>query len=325
MKFNCLNCGEEYVEEDAKYLDHNSDGWWCDYCEHLNYHAGVIRPQYKLFLESNGVESTTINKPLVKLKKQMSPLRYPGGKSKIADFVLDNLDQNQTKTFVSPYTGGGSVEFALLQAGVVESLVINDIDYALYCLYYCILNNHEELIDRIYNPTSFELFAKCKKLIVNEDFNHDKMDIAYAYLINNRMSFSGIFNAGRQGGKNGSESDMKSRWNPKSIEKRIREINKMRDKITLLNMDALKIIEEYSQNSNTTLYIDPPYVAKGSQLYQNYYEENQHRELMWLIDSLYSQLPAADILVFYDDHEIFEEIGLYSEEVRLSRRFSIAN
>ena len=325
MKFSCINCGEEYTSNDAKYLDHNENGWWCDHCDHINYHSGATRPQYKLFLESSGVESTSINKPSVKLKKQMSPLRYPGGKSKVADFILSKINENQTKTFVSPYTGGGSVEFALLESGIVDSLIINDIDYALYCLYYCILNNHERLIEKIYNPASVELFTRCKHMIVNKDFNHDMLDIAYSYLINNRMSFSGIFNAGRQGGKNGSEKDMKSRWNPKSIEKRIREINKMKDRITLLNMDALELIEEYAQHDNTTLYIDPPYVKKGHQLYQNYYEENQHRELMSLLDSLYSQLPAADILVFYDDHEIFKSIGLQPQEILISRRFSIAN
>jgi len=45
----------------------------------------------------------------------ISPLRYPGGKSKaikiIEDIIIDNFDLKNISTIISPFVGGGSFEF----------------------------------------------------------------------------------------------------------------------------------------------------------------------------------------------------------------------
>ena len=46
----------------------------------------------------------------------LSPLRYPGGKAKVVDFVQCLIKENALLdgTYVEPYVGGGSVALSLL-------------------------------------------------------------------------------------------------------------------------------------------------------------------------------------------------------------------
>lgn len=54
----------------------------------------------------------------------LSPLRYPGGKAKVADFVQCLIKENALLdgTYVEPYVGGGSVALSLLFDDSAESV-----------------------------------------------------------------------------------------------------------------------------------------------------------------------------------------------------------
>ena len=60
----------------------------------------------------------------------LSPLRYPGGKAKVADFVQCLIKENALLdgTYVEPYVGGGSVALSLLFNEYVRDIYINDKD-----------------------------------------------------------------------------------------------------------------------------------------------------------------------------------------------------
>lgn len=62
-----------------------------------------------------------------------SPLRYPGGKSKIAPFVSLLIEKCNLKgcTYVEPFAGGAGVALSLLFEGTVTDIVINDYDKAM--------------------------------------------------------------------------------------------------------------------------------------------------------------------------------------------------
>ena len=66
--------------------------------------------------------------------QNLSPLRYPGGKSKLADFIgltIQNLNMPNC-TYIEPFAGGAGVALSLLLNGIVERIVINDLDKAIY-------------------------------------------------------------------------------------------------------------------------------------------------------------------------------------------------
>ena len=63
-----------------------------------------------------------------------SPLRYPGGKNRLAGFislVIQNLNLPNC-TYVEPFAGGAGVALSLLLDGTVNNIVINDYDKAIY-------------------------------------------------------------------------------------------------------------------------------------------------------------------------------------------------
>ena len=70
-----------------------------------------------------------------------SPLRYPGGKRKIAGYIKLLLEQNLLLdgNYVEPYAGGASVAIDLLCNEYVTEIHINDIDKPVYSFWYCCL------------------------------------------------------------------------------------------------------------------------------------------------------------------------------------------
>ena len=67
----------------------------------------------------------------------LSPLRYPGGKAALAGFfadIIDTLEVDHAR-YIEPYAGGAGAGIALLREGVVEELVINDIDPAVHAFW----------------------------------------------------------------------------------------------------------------------------------------------------------------------------------------------
>ena len=76
----------------------------------------------------------------------LSPLRYPGGKAKVADFVQCLIKENALLdgTYVEPYVGGGSVALSLLFNEYVRDIYINDKDISIYAFWYSVL--HKRII-----------------------------------------------------------------------------------------------------------------------------------------------------------------------------------
>lgn len=249
-------------------------------------------------------------------------MRYPGGKSKVLDLLASYLSEEK-KTFVDVYCGGGSVGLSLLLSGVVEHLVMNDLDKGVYAFFHTVLTAPETLIQKIRTVVpDRELFFYYQEMVKKDYEEFPELERAFGFLVVNRLAFSGIWNANPT-------SNLLQRWNPKVLEKRIWNIWERREQITLLNEDALKVIEEYYWDETCTLFIDPPYyVAWDKKLYHHCYQEEEHQKLADLLNTLVCGMPAhADILVTYDNHpfiaKLYQEAGFANVET-ISRNYSIA-
>ncbi|WP_200831314.1 DNA adenine methylase [Arthrobacter sp. SLBN-112] len=81
----------------------------------------------------------------------LSPLRYPGGKASLAGFFADlirNLGLRQAR-YVEPYAGGAGAGIALLREGIVDHLVINDIDPAVHAFWHSVVDNNSIFVDLV--------------------------------------------------------------------------------------------------------------------------------------------------------------------------------
>ncbi|OBZ15945.1 hypothetical protein A8L34_27815 [Bacillus sp. FJAT-27264] len=305
-------------------MDKYNKGFWCGDCDSYNYiHEEDEDRRFYLIMESKDSKDTARRSIDRKFNKRLSPLRYPGGKSKVTDYLYTKLISDKSKLLVSPYAGGASVELALLHAGVIEELHLNDVDYGVYALFQIIKTNVNVLVDQIRStvPTRQDYF-KSQKIILSGYANCSLEDAAWHMLVNNRLAFSGIYDAYPLGGKNGDSSRLLSRWIPEGLIKRIQTIHTMSDRIKVTNEDACEIIEEAYWGNDTSILIDPPYYKKGQRLYRCSYNETDHLRLNMLLESLYSGFPGADMILCYDDEKYIEDLYVFPQIEKIRRTFS---
>jgi len=242
----------------------------------------------------------------------ISPLRYPGGKKKLAAFIAKIcIDNNINGHYVEPYAGGASVALFLLFEGYVETITINDKDKSIYAFWYSVLYKTNELCKLIEETDITINNWKLQKVIQKNKDNESLLNLGFSTLFLNRTNRSGIINGGVMGGKlqNG-DYKIDCRFNKVEIIDRIRKISKRRDSIRLYNIDAIElidIIEREAIHENIIFYFDPPYYLKGSSLYMNYYKNNHHLAVSRRIKSIVN----IRWIVSYDDQE--EIKNLYIE------------
>lgn len=323
---NCSFCGElGELDNDLFTADSTNQGFWCDCCDGYSYfNDQAIKHRFTLILEDAAAPKPTHKKSGQMFRKRLSPLRYPGGKSKLIDYLHLHLQQAKSEKLISPFTGGGSFELAMLESGVIQQLHLNDLDFGIYSLWWTILHAPDELIHRLHcsNPTHDDFFES--QSIIKKDFiGVDMMDAAWSTLLVNRLAYSGIARANPLGGRKGKQTALLSRWNPVDIENRIRTISSMSDRITISNRDALELIEESYWEDTHSIFIDPPYFAKGKDLYNCYYTQKDHISLSVLLESLHHGMPGADIIVTYDYHDQIRNLYHLSDEVIIGRHYSI--
>lgn len=231
-----------------------------------------------------------------------SPLRYPGGKNRLAKFIAKVcVDNNINGHYVEPYAGGASVALYLLIEGKVKYITINDYDRSIYAFWYSVLNNTEKLCAKIEKiEVNIENWEKMKN-IQKKKKTASLLELGFSTFFLNRTNRSGIINAGVIGGiKQNGEYKINCRFNKSELIERIKFIAKYRKNIKLYKKDALKLIEKIqieSNNSNTIFYFDPPYYLKGSMLYMNHYNDEQHNEIAKKIKSIKN----IHWIVSYDD------------------------
>jgi len=243
------------------------------------------------------------------MAKSLSPLRYPGGKSKIYDKVKTVIETNSLgdKTYVEPFAGGFGIGLGLLCNRVVKSAILNDFDTHIYNFWYSVFHHTDELIKKIENVTVSMRVRKKQKFIYDND-SSDILSNGFATLFLNRVNFSGIINGGPIGGVlQSSDYKIDCRFNKKEIIKKISKIALLRDKIELYNDDASELIKVYLKTriNESFFYIDPPYVGKGKELYTNYFKEDDHKKLGKIITKY---LKKTKWIVTYDDCKLIKDI-----------------
>ena len=320
----CEFCGNDEDSSEAE-IDKFQRGWWCSHCDGFSYLTEPeTRHRFTLLLEDRQKKNTTAPDVRVSLKKQMSVLRYPGGKSKFIPYLYSKLQATKTKKLVSAYAGSASAELAFLEAGVVKELVLNDKDVGIYSLFWTIQHAPHELIYRIRQmPPSHREFFRAQAIIKADYEGCTVVDAAWYTLLVNRLAYSGIYRANPLGGRKGSKGELLSRWNPDELCRRINRIHELSDHMTVLNSDACELIEESYWNDETTIFLDPPYVKKGKQLYRCYYNEDEHIRLNELLDSLHQGMPGADIILCYDNDPLIQRIYQYPTIEVVGRIYSV--
>lgn len=238
-----------------------------------------------------------------------SPLRYPGGKNRIAPFIANICINNKFNgCYVEPYSGGASVALFLLFEDIVRKIIINDKDRSIYAFWYCVLNNTDSFCKKIYDTdVSIEEWEK-QKIVQKNKEKADLFELGFSTFFLNRTNRSGIIAGGVIGGcKQNGKYTIDCRFNKDELVNRIKRIASRKKNIKLYHKDALKLIniveQRFSNDNDLLYYFDPPYFDKGSTLYMNYYHKKDHKDVSTMIKSS----NKSKWIVSYDDSpEIFK-------------------
>lgn len=211
----------------------------------------------------------------------LSPLRYPGGKAALAGLFADLIARLEIRdcTYVEPYAGGAGAGVALLREGLVRRLVINDIDPAVHAFWSLVVDPAAGLADWIAEvPLTVEEWRRQREVYRSKTANHAALGRAFFYL--NRTNRSGILNAGVIGGQ-AQEGKYKidARFNRETLAERVQAIGDLRSAIQVTALDGRTVIQRHARRKTSFLYIDPPYVQAGSQLYLNAFGPRDHEAL----------------------------------------------
>ena len=225
------------------------------------------------------------------MAKVYTPLRYPGGKSALAEFVWHTIELNGFTEipYCEPFAGGAGVAMNLLLQGKVKSVILNDLDTGIYSIWYAIFNDTEWFIEAINNTEITLAVREQQKKVYNElkDSYGYSRDLAFATFFLNRVNYSGILTGGPIGGKEQKgKYKLDCRFNKQSLITKIKEIAKYRDNVQLFHMDAVELLKN---QSNIFVFADPPYWQAGDMLYETSVEHSklarvlcESKNLHWL-------------------------------------------
>lgn len=232
-----------------------------------------------------------------------SPLRYPGGKNRLAPFIAKVcVDNGITEHYVEPYSGGAAVALFLLLEGFVNRVTINDSDRSIYAFWHSVLNQTDDLCDLIKKvPVTIDEWRNQREIQMNKD-DVDLIKLGFSTFFLNRTNRSGIIKGGAIGGYDQTgKYKLDCRFNKEDLVKRIRRIADYREKISLYNVDALNLVDivlgDNDNQGNTLFYFDPPYYYEGHSLYMNYYKKTHHQ----VVSEKVKHLQDVHWIVSYDN------------------------
>lgn len=248
-----------------------------------------------------------------------SPLRYPGGKNCIFKFLSNLFYENDLIgiEYAEPYAGGAGLAIHLLMDGYVSKIHLNDLDEWVYAFWYTILNNKDEFCRWLKNVTIDIDTWRTYKDMLSHSLNLTQFEKAQAFFFLNRTNISGVIKGGVIGGLlQKGKYKIDARFNKIDLINRIEKIYLRRNSIEIYNLDGIDFLKQMNRkHRDIFIYIDPPYVIKGSNLYLNFYTQSDHAALAQMVKKL-----RKGWLISYDNCELVN--SLYNTYDRISYKLA---
>ncbi len=258
-----------------------------------------------------------------------SPLRYPGGKGMLSNFMKLVLVENclLDGEYIEVYAGGAGVAWSLLFGEYVRRVHLNDISPGIIAFWKSVINQTEELVRLIHDtPVTLEEWS-IQKVVQSKPDNYSSLEHGFSTFFLNRCNRSGIIGGGVIGGKKqDGKWKLDARFNKTDLIRRIERIAGYRDRISLYQCEALDFVLQYVPkfSSKSLVYLDPPYFSKGHGLYENHYVYSDHVKLSFLVCQqvsipwIVSYDACPDILELYKSYEGIRYDLSYSAQDRYS-------
>lgn len=258
------------------------------------------------------------------MSRSASPLRYPGGKACLYELTIEFLTSNDLnqRHYVEPYSGGCGLALSLLFGGHVTQVHLNDLDRSIWAFWKSVLDHNAELTDLIASANITIEEWENQRSVQFRKADAEIVELGFSTFFLNRTNRSGIIHSGGViGGKaQAGEWKLDCRFNRDDLIKRIRRIEKYRNRISIYNEDAEIFMGRIGKSipQTSVMYIDPPYFEKGSQLYKNSYRKPDHERIASRVSNL-----SSPWFMTYDNVPEIRELYAAHSSVELDIGYSV--
>lgn len=229
-------------------------------------------------------------------------LKYPGGKWRIADWIISQFPAH--KVYLEPFFGGGGVFFNK-RPSYIET--INDINGDIVNLFRVCRERPAELAAALaLTPWAREEYINCYEI------EGDDVERARRIVVRHHQSY-GTTNSNLNTWKN--SQTFNSPRCPQSwaaLPETVFKVCERLKEAQIENTSALTLIERYN-SPETLIYIDPPYLQslRKRNMYKYEMTDKQHVELLELI-----QQSKSKICLSAYDNELYNDYlkGWYTDE-----------
>lgn len=227
---------------------------------------------------------------------QLSPFRYPGGKTWLVPRIQQWLC-NPVAEFIEPFAGGGIVSLTVAAEGLAAHVTMVELDPQVAAVWQTIINddNGATLAKRI---VDFDLTPESLRAALAEK-PRSTCGRAFQTILKNRTFRGGILAPGAAPLKHGENGKgIRSRWYPETLKRRILDIHAIRHCLAFIEADGLEVIKQNARRPDAAFFIDPPYTAAGKRAGRRLYQHSEldHEALFALMREV-----AGDFLMTYDD------------------------
>jgi len=232
-------------------------------------------------------------------------LRYQGGKSKIADWIISTFPKHIC--YVEVFGGGASVLLAKERSKVE---VFNDLYEDIVVFFRVLRDKPDELKKYLtYLPFSRVEHERFQKALLAGKIESD-IERAVAVFFLTCSSFSGQISS--------SFSPAKARGHARDYSKKVGNLELFADRfrgVVIENLDFKDCIKKYD-SPETLFYCDPPYLERKSEYYRPRFDYRDHYELAKVL----KKIEGFAVVSHFESEEIR---GLYPEWIILEKVVNI--
>lgn len=233
--------------------------------------------------------------------RQLSPFRYPGGKTWLVPEVRRWLTaaKRAPSVFVEPFAGGAMAGLTAAAEGLAEHVFLGELDDDVAAVWQTIFQGKGTDVAWLRQQIiGFDVTLENVRAILDGNPKSVR-GRAFRTIVKNRMQRGGIMAAGAGLVKAGEAGrGLHSRWYPETLAQRIEALRAMRDRITFEQTDAFEVVKRYAKDANAFFFVDPPYTAGGKKAGNRLYTHNEidHEGLFALMASV-----RGSVMLTYDD------------------------
>lgn len=194
------------------------------------------------------------------MNKPISPLRYPGGKTRVAKYLVQLFPK--FIEYREPFFGGGSVFFETISYVKPKKCWINDLNKDLYLFWVSVKRSADELVKEVVSLRE-NYYGRGKDLYLYlkpQSISQAPLETAIRFFILNRITYSGLTESGGY-----SNESFEKRFTASVINKLVEASCRLQG-VEITNFDYSELL--LTPGSDVFLFLDPPYYSpRKSKLY----------------------------------------------------------